>query len=789
MVKILFISLLLLLSIITVYTAELLNATSDFTGGLNATNDMRLKPNEAFEINNYKLTKWGDLISRNGILQHCYIEGSPEIINIFEYKKRGGWNRLIASAKLNNNIVLYEISPDTQNEYHIINFPDTLTYYEGYKNMFWQHQDILYYSDGKYGVYKYNGIDTQNVYKVGIEAPQNVISLDTTTSTGGGLAAFPNQATGYYYYRYRYITDTDNWNYVASNPNDTFIKVELEVDVDIETKAYTIYTANDTGEVITSDSYIIIEIYQKGSITITGFIPSTNPLATNIEIWRSEVQREDIIGSEPLYYYLDTIDINDTFYLDNKHDTELGASPLNVGKNHTPLLPLKFGDIYLGRFIGGGNDTEPYKIYISGDLRPDYYPENLQFSSEVYNSFRGDYYDFSAYGLPTSIQIINGNIIVTTKNTMWAIYINDVTDVRTWQAKQISKEVGSLNHFGNANQNEFSIMATNEGVYTLAMQMVGGTSVGSNPQFQNIGLKVEPIYNNYIKDNFQDIVGHYSDYTYRLAYKYNDYGYNNKELIWDTRWNGWTEYSGYYPTCYVYTKDNELFAGSPFGVIYQLEANNSEKEDYDLDGENFYESQVDTAILSGLYTNLYFSDTFPDNALIGFNAYSYNPFEAEWQGLPIVSNNDTIIVVLGNYDWDIGNYEVRIGYIFKQYKTGWQWADNFLSTKKLHQLWFDCEGIEGDVNLRIFANNEDIWYNLDIENIFSVDRLGTTFRVGISVLGSGTDFGARKKYFLTDYPVLEKYKLRFTNITEKSLTIKYFTVRYESLDIRDPLVE
>ena len=786
------------------YSAELVNIVSDFNGGLNTTNDMNLKSNEAYEIQNYKLSDFGDLKARKGCNIHCVLPNNPRIANIFEYKRSDDESRLIASGIVDNDtIVLYSIDPD-DGSYWEISFPYALQSFDTYINTFWEQNDILYYIDKVNGLFKYNGVDTDNIYVAGIGSPSNTPTQLSTADTGGNITG------GYYYYKYRSKTsDTNSWNETFSNPNDTYLRVNLEVQVDTTYDTYVYYSWDttyhiDTNVVVagdTVDTLVVIDTYYlianediveninhaKGSCTIANISISANPLVDYIEIYRSTVQGETIIG-EPNYYYVGQIANGETVFYDNLNDTELGSDALDLSDNNTKFPACAFGEPYLNRFIGGGNDTNPYIIYVSGDMRPTKFNTKYQSNSEIYNPVEGATYNFSTLGKPTSIKTVNGNLVITTQNGCWAIYVADITDITTWEMKNISRIIGSLNHYANANLENSVVLMDKKGFYPLGISISGGSRIGSNPAFDPVfKLKVDRLFKSYIKDNYTQVSAYFADDIYRVSYC-KDSTYNNRELIYDNNYKIWTEYSGHYIGNYVYTKDNKLFAGSSLGngIIYQLEY-----LDNNLDGDTYYSLTVDTYINGTTSETIYFSsneDTFSSDSIVGLSALVYNTDLSEKVELPIIKNGTNYIVIYDTFGFDVSNAEIEIGIINKYWRSGWQFGNAFLNPKKLEQIWFDCRDNSGDVEAKIYWDDDDNWDVVNVENQLTGDVWGSTFIWGVSRYG-GTGKDERKKIYIETYPICEKYKIEFSNSTEDSLDLQYYVIRYEGLNIRDPKVQ
>ena len=755
-------------------------------GGMNDVNSMVIPIYESDELLNVNLTTPGLLESRKGWKRKSLVTDKPTYCNVIENIYGSDTIQIIASGIIDNDTIEVYRFNDDDSAYSKYSLPNKLvtkgTQYKSdtYINSFSKLNNVVYYTDGINPILKNNSYDTK-FYKSGIESPTGNPTLDSQSDTGG------NMAPGYYRYLYKDEIDTDKWNYVESNPNDTYLVVNIvgETDAIANTTSVLSYdtsyhydtTTNpgDTTIVIDTISYNTVPYISTtytvnyGSCTIANICTSPNELVNKRAIYRTKRMLFYDTSLIVSYYLVGHINNNtDTTFYDNYHDTQIGLDPMDVN-NNTVVPTGRFTVAYQNRLFVTGNDTNPYKLYVSGTADKN----NFSYNFETYNP-NINVYNFSDVGKFTAVAQCNGVVVLFTEKTMWALYIGEIEDRTTWRLKQIADNLGCINHFGIANMEGRLIIPTGKGLYILAIETSGEYAINSQLIYKNFGDKVENTYDEYIKNNNNKIYGFYDDFIYRLSYQ-RDKSYNNRELVFNTKRGIWCEHSGYYANCYVTTQNNNFYAFSslPNGLVMELDEGT-------YNGDTSYSNIANTYVIGTDIDTVYFYDTdssfdtLIDDYCQGQSFLYFSDDSNSWTSNYTIDNGTNYIVIPKTGDLSsIVDSTVLIGRIEVEDKKGWSFGlpEDFFNRKILRYLFIDTDEYSGDMDLFIYYDKNSVRQKIKLSNSANGYALDVDFVLDVTAYLDETGDNVRQREDLKPYTTCEKFKFDFYSNSKSPLKL------------------
>lgn len=568
-----------------------------FYGGLTSIdpyNANRLKPYSCLNIENY------------------YFDNN----NLFQ--SRDGWDNYVTITNINktpNNIIQYKNNNTNQNFYLIsydtdlyrfvnnsftkINIDTAIKTYNNYKRGFITEKSILYFGDGANNNYKWSGGDT--TYIMGVQEPQSSL---TAASSGIGSVD-----TGEHKYLYTFVSKKTSENFleVESNPNENPTTITL--------------TNGDSG------------------VALSNIAVSNNPAVTHKRIYRTKANLTTV------YFLVDEISNDSTSYVDTKNDLDLGTSQLERYTRSQPIAS-KYFIKYKGRIWFAGNNIYKDRLYFSGYNTPEYIDLDYDYVTDIENN--------EIIGM----SIVNGNLVIFTDKSVWAIYISD-EDVLTpanWRKVEISKGIGCISNKSIVNLENGVIFLSNKGLFSLGINFAG--DVSANGAFLYLSEEIKNDYDNYISKYPSFVSAIYKDFYYYMTYSTNGY-YNNKIYVYNTRIGKGTFYTGYFANNFLYDLENDVFLASSSlkdGLVLRLE------NDYIYDG--IYQFDVNITTTSEVWSSVYnetlivcnlterlttdtsITDTNLLNSLVGQSLYLYSGDTNQYINfVPIISNDSQSITV------------------------------------------------------------------------------------------------------------------------------------------------
>ena len=577
----------------------------------------------------------------------------------------------------NSDTSLYYFTDVDTSEIDLSDF--NLETYTPYKRRFFVYKNQLYIGDGINPNLKYNG---EVIAIAGIEAPTSNITATLTDDTATQL-----DTGAVHNYKYRYKSDTNNFIITYSNPYSTYRQVTIGDD----TKA--VYLTSFDTDIITTNKYV-----------------------NYIEIWRTK----NLNKYAAVYYKVDEISINDTYYIDTISDFNLGTKPLTS----TDKLPLARGNIfavYKGIVFVAGNRENNYLLYHSNSLEPDYMTDGLNFL------------DFTEGREITGLAKSNGVLVVFTYSRTYTVYIATqyINDLDYWRYYEISSSNGCINQDGISSVsflNNGLIYPSNEGLKSFSWQFVSDFTGKGDIVDLNAELKDD--FDNYILNYKSMLSSAFYDNVYYLSYSTNGI-YNNKIYVLNTKVGRGSYRTNIYAKSLYNFNDEYLLIGSSLydGTINYFEENDLSEgmigfDDLIIDTYTYeYNSTYEDTILKITTNKRLDDDDFYTDAQLTNLAQSQTLYFKDLDdstfplAYPIIENGTNTITVLYEDELTDTNYELVTATKNVVLQTNFNPLSDREKSKLANYLRLFYSGIAFNLEVKLYRDNEDTYES----HVFSND--------------------------------------------------------------------
>lgn len=205
-------------------------------------------------------------------------------------------------------------------------------------------------------------------------------------------------------------------------------------------------------------------------------------------------------------------------------------------------VPAKFGIYWKGRQVVSGNASYPSRVFISRSADSSYFiTTGTDTSAEWFDVQPSD--GDKITGLTT----FYNNLVVFKERSIHKAVPSDSTGDFISKVELINNSVGCVAHR--------SIDAVDNDVFFLSRK--GVFVLGNEPNFfdtirtNEVSARIHPEIDGITPTNFDKPAGIYHNYRYYLAYPFGGTTYNNKVMVYDTRYGAWSVHSGYNPNCFT----------------------------------------------------------------------------------------------------------------------------------------------------------------------------------------------------------------------------------------------
>jgi hypothetical protein len=403
-----------------------LYTVNNFMGGRNTREARNLiQPNQSPDDLNMQWSRLGSLTRRDGIQLHvpqtfgtdaCYGLTRFLLSNEDRYLIAVFGTTLHAWKGSKPYTDKYELKVDlvASIERHFAQLNDNL-YMSYYNPTGWNTTDYPIRWDGSY------------VTKFG----HAIYGTDGTNFIGGapsGLAALGTAGTDR-----MVLTLTNNYGYMIVNDYGP-----LGIG---HSGAYTDFSTNSINYI---NSGVVSATPPDGKITLTLDPASADPRAVRLQIYRT-LSREITDMSAPTFYWIGTIDKDDTSYVDHKNDSEIDLPyPGDTFFHRGYPMHFRYTAVHKNRmFFARVNAREIDPVAPGYDMYLDHeYPSRL-YCSDAYQPDRVTFFTEvgSDRDVITQIKSFNNTLVIFKQNSIYALYGVGPSE---FQVRQINPSIGCV---------------------------------------------------------------------------------------------------------------------------------------------------------------------------------------------------------------------------------------------------------------------------------------------------------------------------------------------------------
>lgn len=250
----------------------------------------------------------------------------------------------------------------------------------------------------------------------------------------------------------------------------------------------------------------------------------------------------------------------------------------NVMKAATNGVSAEFGIYWKGRHVVAGNISYPSRVFISKVDDAGYFiATGTDASAEWFDVQPSD------GDKVTGLSTFYDNLLVFKEQSTHKAAPSNSTGDFVSSVSLINNSVGCVSHRTIDSVDNDVFFLSRKGVYV----------VGNEPNFfdtirtNEVSAKVHPEIEGITATNYGLTSAIYYNYRYYLSYPFGGTTYNNRVLVYDTRYGAWTLNKGYYPNCFNSYIDSSgaehlYIGGDNTGKVYEMESG------YGDDGADIY---------------------------------------------------------------------------------------------------------------------------------------------------------------------------------------------------------
>lgn len=231
-------------------------------------------------------------------------------------------------------------------------------------------------------------------------------------------------------------------------------------------------------------------------------------------------------------------------------------------------VSAEFGLYWKGRHVCAGNASNPSRVFISRADDAGYFiTTGTDTTAEWFDVSKSDGDKI------TGLASFYDNLVIFKERSIHkAVPSNSSTGDFISKVETINRNIGCVSHRTIDSVDNDIFFLSRKGIFVLGNEPNFFDTIRTN----EVSAKVHPEIDGITSTNFDKAVAFYHNYRYYLAYPHGGTTYNNRVLVYDTRYGAWTLHRGYNPNCFnafIDSNNNEeLYCGSDSsGYVWQME--------------------------------------------------------------------------------------------------------------------------------------------------------------------------------------------------------------------------